>query len=68
MKQLPVKATTIKDIRGKELKYVIIGDDANAVIMNVGDKTYNAVKALTEPVLTPNSQQDGKLDNKNGKR
>lgn len=46
MKQ-EVKAVLIKDIRDKEQLYLVIGEGENKVIVNVGKKTFEAVKKLT---------------------
>lgn len=46
-----VKAVEIEDIRGKKQKYLVIGnneDHTKNVVINVGEKTFNAVKELTE--------------------
>lgn len=46
MKEVTVEVVTIKDIRDKELKYLVIKNGENKVIISVGEKTYNGVKAL----------------------
>lgn len=49
MKQLTVTATKIKNIKDDELLYVVIGEGANKVIINVGKKTWDAVDKLINP-------------------
>lgn len=44
MEQIKVETKAILDIRGKELKYVIITKGKETVIINVGDKTYENTK------------------------
>lgn len=57
MKQ-EVRCTELADIRGKILKYLIIGELPHQVIINVGDKTFEAVKALETVVpLIPQEEQ-----------
>lgn len=41
-----VKAVEHTDIRGKKQKYITIGEANKLVIINVGQKTFDAVKAL----------------------
>jgi hypothetical protein len=48
-KTMNVEVLTYKDVRGKELLYLRIKDGENEVLINVGDKTYKAVKELIEP-------------------
>lgn len=48
MKQLTVEARKIKDVRDKEQLYVIITDGKEKVVINIGEKNYQAVKNLTE--------------------
>lgn len=50
MEKQTVKAIEHTDIRGKKQKYLVIGEGLDTqVVINVGDKTYAAVKRLTEP-------------------
>lgn len=49
MKEIKVMAVKIKNIKDEELLYVIIGDTANKVIINVGKKTWEAVDKLINP-------------------
>lgn len=46
-----VKATAIlhKDVRGKELMYLKLETDSGQVLINIGLRTFNDVKELTEP-------------------
>lgn len=47
-----VNAIEFQDIRGKKQKYVVIGDKLDptkSVVINVGQKTFDLVKNLTEP-------------------
>lgn len=46
MKQLNVEAKSLKNIQDKDQKYIIISDDKDKVIINVGTKTYEAVAKL----------------------
>lgn len=46
--QVQVKAVKHADIRGKELLYVVITRGEDQLIISVGEKTYQGVKALTE--------------------
>lgn len=46
--QTEVKAVKHVDVRGKELLYITIGEGLNQIIINVGKKTYETVKTLTE--------------------
>lgn len=48
MKTLNVQAIEHTDIRGKKQKYIIIGDVNKNVVINVGEKTFNSVKEITE--------------------
>lgn len=41
-----VKAVKHADIRGKELMYLVATNGTTEVVVNVGEKTYNAVKEL----------------------
>lgn len=52
MKQ--IEAITIKDIKDKDLYYIKITKGEKKVIINVGKKTYEAVKALDEEVKDEN--------------
>jgi len=47
MEKQTVKAVKHADIRGKEQTYVVIGDGEGKVVINVGEKTFNAVSKLT---------------------
>lgn len=51
-KLVQVEAKALADIRGKELLYVIIGEE-KPVIINVGQKTYNQVKEVIERTARP---------------
>lgn len=55
-KLVNVEAKALADIRGKELLYVIIGEE-NKVIINVGQKTYDQVKELLEKTARPAAEQ-----------
>jgi hypothetical protein len=46
MKQLPVQTKALKNIQDKDQLYLIIGDDQNKVIINIGKKTYDDVTKL----------------------
>ena len=46
--KIEVKAVTIKDIRDKEQKYIVLENNGNKVVVNVGDKTYAGVHALLQ--------------------
>lgn len=46
--KLEVKAVKHLDIKDKEQNYIVIGEAENKVIINVGEKTYNSVKNLTD--------------------
>lgn len=41
-----VQAIKHKDVRGKEQLYLKIGNDENNVVINIGEKTYEAVNNL----------------------
>lgn len=45
---MKVQAIKYKDIRDKEQKYVVIGEGADKVIINVGTKTFDAVEKLVK--------------------
>lgn len=60
-KLVKVEAISHTDVRGKELLYVKIED----LVINVGKATYEAVKAITDPVTKmqiaePLKQEGGK--------
>lgn len=41
-----VKVTEHTDIKGKKQKYLLIGEPPEQVIINIGDKTFNAITEL----------------------
>ena len=45
---LSVETLIYKDVRGKELMYIRIKKGFKETLINVGEKTYNQVKAVTE--------------------
>lgn len=47
-KKISVEAKSITDIRGKEQTYLLLGEDGNKVIINVGEKTFKNVKTLLD--------------------
>lgn len=49
-----IEAITIKDIKDKDLYYIKITEGEKKVIINVGKKTYDAVKALDEEPVNEN--------------
>lgn len=51
MKEIKVTATKLKNIQDKDLLYIVIGEGANKVIINVGKKTWEAVDKLVNPTL-----------------
>lgn len=55
-----VKVQSIKDIRNKELLYVVIKNGDREYPISVGQKTYNAVKDIIEL----EKQSELPLDNK----
>lgn len=57
MKKLTVEAIKHSDVRGNELLYLKLSNDKDFVIVNVGTKTYENVKKLTEEIEEP------KIDN-----
>lgn len=54
-----VKAVRHKDIRGKELLYVVITTDKGEAIISVGQKTFDRVEEITtteKPKLQKNEK------------
>lgn len=51
-KNASVTATKLKDIRDKEQLYLIIENENHKVIINVGEKTFNAVERLIKNIKT----------------
>lgn len=45
--KLEVKAVKHLDINSKEQLYLVIGEAENKVIINIGEKTYEKVKKIT---------------------
>ena len=64
---MQVEAITYKDVRGNELMYLRITNPTNGkeVLVNIGAKTYKAVKDLTaQPELPlPNRIENNKVTN-----
>lgn len=54
----PVK---LKDIRDKELLYLVIRTPQGKQIINVGQKTYDAVNELLNPKQEKEEKKGGKL-------
>jgi len=49
-KLMQVEVLIYKDVRGKELQYIRVTNELKEeVLINVGEKTYTAVKELIEP-------------------
>lgn len=46
MKQLTIEVKQVENIKQKMVKYLIISDGKEKIIINVGDKTYNGVKKM----------------------
>lgn len=68
MKQT-VRAIAHKDVRGNELLYLVIGEEGNQVIINIGKKTYDAINNLTTKQPTDevrNSQKLGERRDRGG--
>lgn len=61
MQVLTVKAIKHTDVRGKELYYLKINNDAGSFVINVGKKTYDECTAME--AMKPQT----KLDLKDGK-
>lgn len=62
MKQ-EIQTKEIEDIRGKKVKYLLIGTDDNKVIICIGEKTFNSLKKLENETTNsetsaPNSELD----------
>lgn len=57
-----VKAIKHADVRGKELLYLVIGMPDNQLVVNVGERTYKAVKEMEEARdKIPTDKQNAKL-------
>lgn len=48
MKKLNVRVQEITNIKGGKLKYLVVNDGEEDVIISVGEKTYNGVKQMIE--------------------
>lgn len=73
--ELKIEAIKHKDIRGKELNYLVVRtiDGVREVIINVGEKTFNGVKSLMEWTGEEKKEDEEgdvqlKLSNENAKK
>lgn len=49
---MKIEAKKHADIRGKEQLYLVISEGEKKVIVNIGEKTFNAVNELINPTGT----------------
>lgn len=64
---MKVNTVTITDVREKKQLYLIIGEGEAKVIINVGEKTFNAVNKLIEADIVNELNNTEKKEVKNGK-
>jgi hypothetical protein len=63
-KTMQVEVLIYKDVRGKELQYIrVTNEKKEEVLINVGEKTYNAVKELIEPKQPELPLAPGRIEN-----
>lgn len=64
MKQATVEPKEVKNIKGDSQYYLVVSyEEKMPVYVNVGKRTFDGVKALTDvdaPTLTLNTNEDGK--------
>jgi len=64
-KVLEVSVQEFENIKGKKLKYLLIGKEPNRVVMNIGDGSYNAiVEVMNDEVMQESA--DKKIEGMDG--
>ena len=59
---MQVEVIKHKDVRGKELLYLKISNSRGEALLNIGQKTYDAIKYLQDG--EPDKDKNLKVDNK----